>query len=92
MMGAKIVEAKAIECNKGYLLRWLIQNDTAEEYSYLCLGDDRTDEDMFKVLGDAGASIKIGREKTDAQYRIQSQEEVIPFFRTLLDFVSDLKK
>lgn len=89
MMGAKIVEAKASECDKGSFLRWLLQNSGDVNYSYLCLGDDRTDEDMFRVLGDAGASIKIGREKTDAEFRLGSQEEVIPFFRSLIQYVDD---
>ncbi|MNK90629.1 Trehalose-phosphate synthase [compost metagenome] len=89
MMGAKIVEAKATECNKGSFLRWLIQNSNDTGYSYICLGDDKTDEDMFKVLGDAGASIKIGRDKTEAQFRLASQDEVIPFFRSLIKFVDE---
>lgn len=87
MMGAKIVEARAIECNKGSLLRWLLQMDTENIYTCLCLGDDKTDEDMFRVLGDTGASIKIGREKTEARFRLRSQEEVAPFFRALIQYI-----
>lgn len=89
MMGSKIVEAKAIECNKGNFLRWLIQSQGDSNHSYICMGDDRTDEDMFKVLGDAGASIKIGKEKTDAQFRVANQQEVIPFFKSLIEYVDE---
>src|SRR5690606_4754230 len=47
--GNKIVEVKAIECNKGSFLRSLIQQDVDNGTFYICMGDDRTDEDMFRA-------------------------------------------
>jgi trehalose 6-phosphate synthase/phosphatase len=87
-LGSKIIEAKAIECNKGNFLRSLLQ-DTQDDSFYLCIGDDRTDEDMFKVLGDRGVAIKIGSGATAAQYRLQRQEDVVVFFTELIQFMRE---
>lgn len=81
-MGSKIVETKATECNKGHFLRMLLQNSSPDTL-YICIGDDRTDEDMFRVLGDRGVSIKVGGEKTQARYRLTQQENVIEFISEL---------
>ncbi|MFN8792455.1 MAG: bifunctional alpha,alpha-trehalose-phosphate synthase (UDP-forming)/trehalose-phosphatase [Bdellovibrionales bacterium] len=86
LIGNKIVEAKATECNKGIFVRSLMQ--TEEEPSlYICMGDDRTDEDMFRALGQEGVSIKIGTEDTAAHYQIRRQEEVMFFLRELLQVI-----
>jgi trehalose-phosphatase len=87
MMGHKIVEAKAVECNKGSFLRWLIQTNPMENYFYICFGDDKTDEDMFQALGENGCTIKIGTELTKAQYRLDNQAQVFPLLMELLKYV-----
>lgn len=87
-MGSRIVEAKAIECNKGSFLRWLMQNSDPDT-AYICIGDDRTDEDMFKTLGDKGFSIKVGAGISDAQYRLFSQKEVVIFLEELLKYMEN---
>ena len=78
-MGHKIVEAKAMECNKGTFLRWLMQLSPTDKSFYLCLGDDITDEDMFTTVGTRGSSVKIGTGNTAAEYRLESQQQVLPF-------------
>lgn len=86
-MGAKIVEAKANECNKGSFLRWLMQSSFRDTSYYICIGDDRTDEDMFKILGEKGLSIKVGMEYTTASYRISRQEDVPVVLKSILGAV-----
>ncbi|WP_373998749.1 bifunctional alpha,alpha-trehalose-phosphate synthase (UDP-forming)/trehalose-phosphatase [Bdellovibrio bacteriovorus] len=83
-MGSNIVEAKAIECNKGSFLRWLLQLGNTDAGSIICIGDDRTDEDMFRALGDTGFSIKVGPGITEAHYRLRNQKEVIAFLHELV--------
>lgn len=83
-MGSKIVEAKASECNKGSFLRWLMQSSFRDTSFYICLGDDLTDEDMFKVLGEKGLAIKVGTDHTAAAYRIPAQKDVIVFLKSML--------
>lgn len=88
-VGSKIVEAKAIECNKGNYLRSLLQ-DPQDDSFYICLGDDRTDEDMFRALSrDRGISIKIGSAETQAQYRLHTQEEVVLFLEELIELMNE---
>ena len=54
----------------------------------LCIGDDTTDEDMFRSLRERGYTIKIGRGNTAAQYTIMTQREVFPFLSRFLQPVT----
>ncbi len=49
-----------------------------------CIGDDTTDEDMFKALENRAYTIKIGNGSTAAAYNILSQPEVLPFLQKLV--------
>lgn len=82
-LGNRVVEAKAIECSKGSFMRDLIKQSPAGTL-FICLGDDLTDEDMFKVVGKRGLSIKVGDGKTAAQYRLAKQSDVSVFLGELL--------
>jgi len=81
--GNKIVEIKPTDINKGSeTLRRLEQ----KEYDFvLAIGDDTTDEDMFRVLPPDGISIKVGSFSPAAKYRIPLQSSVIPFLSNLIN-------
>lgn len=49
----------------------------------VCLGDDVTDEDMFRAVRGKGFGVKVGAGRTQAQYRLGSQKEVLLFLRWL---------
>jgi trehalose 6-phosphate synthase/phosphatase len=53
----------------------------------LCMGDDTTDEDMFKVLeetfSERAYTIKIGNRGTAARYTISGQQDVLPLLARL---------
>jgi trehalose 6-phosphate synthase/phosphatase len=51
----------------------------------ICIGDDRTDEDMFQMLKGKGLTIKIGAEATHAQYRLKNQTDLNPFLEELIN-------
>jgi len=80
--GNKIVEIKPPDYNKGSeVLRRLQQ----QEYDFvLAIGDDTTDEDMFRALPSDGVSIKVGSFSPAAKYRIPFQSAVIPFLENLI--------
>lgn len=80
--GNKIVEIKPPDFNKGSeVLRRLEQGS----YDFvMALGDDTTDEDMFRALPSGGISIKVGNFSTAAKYRIPFQSSVIPFLSDLI--------
>lgn len=50
----------------------------------IAVGDDETDEDMFRALCGRGMTIRVGRSKRSAaQYWLRSQKDVIRFLKEL---------
>lgn len=81
MRGRKIVEVKPADFNKGKEVQRLLAADT---YDFiLAMGDDVTDEDMFKVLPEHGISIKIGPFSENSKYFLPEQTQVLPFLMRL---------
>ena len=80
--GNKVVEIKNAGVNKGKAtMYWL--NETKWDF-ILALGDDRTDEDTFKVLPGTAYTIKVGLESTNARFNLLSVEEVRDFLKNFL--------
>jgi trehalose 6-phosphate synthase/phosphatase len=69
-------------------LSWLESAEVlnVEDPYFICIGDDETDEDMFKVAGPNFMTIKVGPGLTQAEYRIEKQEQVLETLERL--FVS----
>lgn len=81
--GNKVIEVRQIGIDKGTTASNIIKQ-LAPGF-VLCMGDDTTDEDMFRTLRDNAFTIKIGRGTTAAQYSLWSQEEVLPLLRKLIN-------
>ena len=81
--GNKVLEVRMIGVDKGAAANTMLASIGPD--FILCIGDDATDEDMFKALHDRAYTIKIGRANTSAQYTILSQKEVFPFLRRLIE-------
>ncbi len=78
--GDKVVEVLPTEINKGRIAQeWLIQDHDF----VLCIGDDATDEDMFKSVPPNTWSIKVGRGITSAAYRVPTQTVVLDTLKKL---------
>ena len=86
MEGNKVLEIKNSGVNKGEAAtKWIEQ----EERDFIfCIGDDWTDEDMFKVMPEKAVSIKVGFSETAAKYTIKNQQEV----RVLLKSLAGVKE
>lgn len=72
--GNKVIEIKNIDINKGKasLLR-LLKHD----YDFImALGDDHTDEDIFKALPESAVTIKVGSNMSAAKYYLRNYQEV----------------
>lgn len=77
MRGNKILEIKSPLYSKGGEMKRQLEKG---KYDFIMsMGDDITDEDMFKVLPNDAYSIKIGSSSDIARYNIPLQEDVIPF-------------
>jgi trehalose 6-phosphate synthase/phosphatase len=78
--GHKVLEVHPSDVNKGRAAQeWLLH-----DFDFvLAMGDDTTDEDMFKALPPGGHSIKVGFGPSAAQYRLSGVAEVLRFLETL---------
>ncbi|HVZ57143.1 MAG TPA: bifunctional alpha,alpha-trehalose-phosphate synthase (UDP-forming)/trehalose-phosphatase [Chitinophagaceae bacterium] len=81
--GNQVVEVRSAHINKGLVARTLA--DTLEADFILCMGDDKTDEDMFQALRESAVTIKIGSGQTAARFTIPRQQDVTGFLESLLD-------
>ena len=72
--GNKILEFKPRGISKGALAHALTD---AENHDFiLAIGDDYTDEDLFKALPPEAITIKVGLDDSDADYHVTSVAEV----------------
>ncbi len=79
--GNKVVEIKNIEVNKGKVAAKYL--DLVESDFVMALGDDHTDEDMFKAMPAEALTIKIGSNISAAKYYLRDYREVRRLLRTL---------
>jgi len=83
LMGNKIVEVRQSGINKGSFTKKIIEKET---YDYIfAVGDDRTDEDMFRVLinNDRLFTIKVGPEASYALYNLHTPQMVVALLEGL---------
>lgn len=81
IQGDKVVEIKSSDYNKGSEVKRQLEK---RHYDFiLAMGDDTTDEDMFKTLPKNAVHIKVGYVSESAAYNMQSQADVLPFLQTL---------
>lgn len=89
--GAKVVEVRPQGWNKGKAVE-LILNNVVKTSNILpiYIGDDTTDEDAFRHIGNQGLTIWVthnSKRTTTAQYWLKDPDEVIVF----LQFLSKMK-
>ena len=77
-----------IDWNKGRAVVWLLETLGLDQPEVLPLyiGDDRTDEDAFRVLAHRGIGIVVGEQPrpTAARYALKNPAEVERFLRELI--------
>jgi trehalose 6-phosphate synthase/phosphatase len=79
--GNKILEVKDPAVSKAETVqRWLKRSHDF----VLTIGDDYTDEDMFAALPSMAYSIKVGRGRTHAKYRVKNSPEVQKLLQKLV--------
>ena len=71
--GNKVIEIKNSGVNKGRAATKQLK----EKYDFIfAIGDDWTDEYMFRELPDETFTVKVGLQKTDADYFVDDTEQV----------------
>ncbi|MBB1286529.1 bifunctional alpha,alpha-trehalose-phosphate synthase (UDP-forming)/trehalose-phosphatase [Flavisolibacter sp. BT320] len=81
--GNKIVEVRSSSVDKGTAIKKILSQN---HYDFIfAAGDDRTDEDMFKVLSSKQAcyTIKVGTEASYARFNLQTPQMVISLLESL---------
>jgi trehalose 6-phosphate synthase/phosphatase len=82
LQGNKVIEVRNPGMNKGDAASlWLSENGSD---FILMIGDDWTDEDVFKVLPQTAYSIKVGREQSLARYNVTGQADVMELLKELV--------
>jgi len=82
MEGNKVIEFKNIEVNKGKAAQnWLYGQHPD---FIIALGDDHTDEDIFKALPPQAYTIKVGSNISAARYYLRDYKEVRELLKSLI--------
>ena len=79
--GNKVVEVRIAGFDKGATALKIV-GEMDPDFA-LCMGDDTTDEDMFKALEGEAYTIKVNNGASAAQYTILSQQQVLPILNKL---------
>jgi trehalose 6-phosphate synthase/phosphatase len=81
--GNKIVEVRSYGVNKGTAVKKILAQQ--KPGFILAAGDDRTDEDMFRLLADMRNTftIKVGPEASFAKYNLHTQGMVVSILEAL---------
>lgn len=74
--GHKVIEVRPLGIHKGRYLQHILAQNPATDF-ILCIGDDQTDEDMYKTLPPDAWTCHIGSPHTAARYFLDSQEKAI---------------
>src|SRR5690606_17304691 len=73
--GEKIIEVKPRNMHKGAIVMELMSQ---EKWDFvMAIGDDYTDEDMFRALPERAFTIHVGDGETDARFQLKNVKEVI---------------
>lgn len=81
--GKKIIEIKPRAISKGMVAEEMLASSDAD--FVLALGDDYTDEDMFKALPETAYTIKVGPGETHARFRVPDVKAVAELLEKLAE-------
>jgi trehalose 6-phosphate synthase/phosphatase len=82
--GNKVVEIKNVEINKGKAVMGFVQD---ADYDFImAIGDDYTDEDIFKALPQSAITIKVGGHISAARFYTGDYLDVRGFLKELTNY------
>jgi len=79
--GSKVIEMKPESIHKGAMCEKLVAAYSPD--CIVCIGDDYTDEDMFRTLPRTAHTMKVGLDDTAARHQIASVENVVQLLERL---------
>jgi trehalose 6-phosphate synthase/phosphatase len=81
--GKKVIEVRLRGISKG-LVAQRVQAETGPGTVIVAIGDDRTDEDLFRALPPSSLTVAVGRPWTAATFRLDDHRAVRRVLRSLL--------
>jgi trehalose 6-phosphate synthase/phosphatase len=83
MRGNKVIELRSAGIDKGVAaMHWITKLNDPSRF-IMAIGDDITDEDLFRVIPSDGYSIRVGRGTSYAMYNLDSSDEVVELLHEL---------
>ena len=82
LQGSKVVEVRCAGVNKGIAAMYFVLKNSFDFIS--AMGDDYTDEDMFKAIPQTAYSIKVGMTQSYAKFNLHSHIEVMRLLEQLV--------
>lgn len=79
--GHKVIEVRAAGIDKGIATGKLMEMFPSD--FVFAMGDDKTDEDVFRVLKGKGVTVKVGSELTTAEFNVTTQQEAFDLLDNL---------
>ncbi len=83
LAGKRMVEVRHIGINKGMVIQRILSNGD-ENSTIIAIGDDVTDEDMFRAVPDNAMTIAVGTLSSVAKHRLRDPADV----RLLLELLN----
>lgn len=85
MHGHEVIEIRSAFANKGKTVCRLLATYSPSALA-VYIGDDRTDEDAFKLLPPESVTIRVGPllTRTAARYHVEGPDEVLQFLRAIM--------
>jgi trehalose-phosphatase len=85
--GKKVFEIRpAVKWNKAAAGLWLASRATSGDPAVVCIGDDETDEDMFRAFP-GGVTVRVGSAAPSAaRYRVEDCTEVLRLLECMVEF------
>ncbi|HYV93241.1 MAG TPA: bifunctional alpha,alpha-trehalose-phosphate synthase (UDP-forming)/trehalose-phosphatase [Chitinophagales bacterium] len=80
--GSKVLEIKHASFNKGTVVQQFLS--LMKDAFMLAIGDDKTDEDIFRSIPSPAYTIKVGEPSTNARYYVRDQRKVLELLMNLL--------
>ncbi len=90
--GKKVFEFRPqVEWNKGFALRRILRRIDLSDDAVVFLGDDATDEDVFRELGPTAVTVHVGSATAPGCARLNAHDpaDAVLFLDALASFVSD---
>ena len=83
LQGSKVIEVRCSGVNKGIAGMYFISKNNFD--FMLAIGDDYTDENLFKVIPQIAYSIKVGMTQSYAKFNLHSYIEVMRLLEQLME-------